>query len=286
MQACAAHLAGPLSCTLRILFVADVYSRTGRRAASEYIPKLIREREIDLCIVNGENAAGGFGLTERIARKMFAYGADVITSGNHVWDRKEFIPYLNKCDKVLRPLNYPPGTPGSGSVIVQSRTDVSVAVVNIQGRTHLPSIDCPFRLGRAEVERLREQCSVVFVDFHAEATAEKMAMGWHLDGIASAVIGTHTHIQTADERILPNGTAYLTDAGMTGPHDSVIGVQAPIAIQRFLAQVHVKFKPAEENPKLCGALVEVDDSSGRATSIERLQIDVVFDSSADDGDEE
>ena len=159
-----------------------------------------------------------------------------------------------------------------------------MAVLNLQGLTHLPNIDCPFRLGRAEVERLKEQCPVVFVDFHAEATAEKIAMGWHLDGLASAVIGTHTHVQTADERILPKGTAYLTDAGMTGPHDSVIGVRHPIAIQRFMTHMHVKFKPADGNPKLCGALVDIDTTSGRATAIERLQVDVQFQSNQGDGE--
>ena len=269
---------------MKILFVADIYARTGRRVAAEYIPRLIREREVDFCIVNGENAAGGFGLTENIARKLHSYGADVITSGNHVWDRKEFAGYLDKSEHILRPLNYPPEVAGTGSLVRPSRQGTPVAVVNLQGRTHMPSIDCPFRLGRTAVERLKRETPVVFVDFHAEATAEKIAMGWHLDGLASAVIGTHTHVQTADERILPRGTAYLTDAGMTGPHDSVIGVRPPIAIQRFLTQVHVKFKPAEGNPKLCGALIDIDPSSGRASSLERLQIDAQFDITQGDGE--
>ena len=258
---------------MRILFVSDVYGRAGRRVAAECIPRLTRDREVDFCVVNGENAAGGFGLTENIARKLHSYGADVITSGNHIWDRKELAAHLDKTDRVLRPLNYPPGVAGRGSAVVPSRQGTPVAVVNLQGRTQMASIDCPFRLGRAEVERLKQETPVVFVDFHAEATAEKVAMGWYLDGKASAVIGTHTHIQTADERILPRGTAYLTDAGMTGPHDSVIGVRAPLAIQRFLTQMHVRFKPADANPKLCGVLIDVDPASGRATGIERLQLD-------------
>ena len=269
---------------MRILFVADVYARTGRRVAAECIPKLIRDRDVDFCIVNGENAAGGFGLTENIARKFVSYGADVITSGNHVWDRKEFLQFLGQSDRVLRPFNYPPGTAGRGSAVIESRAGAPVAVLNLQGLTHLPNIDCPFRLGRSEVERLKQHSPVVFVDFHAEATAEKVAMGWHLDGLASAVIGTHTHVQTADERILPKGTAYLTDAGMTGPHDSVIGVRHPIAIQRFMTHVHVKFKPADANPKLCGALVDIDPASGHATAIERLRIDVQFQSNQGDGE--
>jgi len=269
---------------LRILFVADVYARTGRRVAAAGIPALIRDRQVDFCIVNGENAAGGFGLTENIAGKFFSYGADVVTTGNHVWDRKDFIPCLNRSERVLRPFNYPPSNAGHGSVVVESRQGVPVGVLNLQGRTHLPSIDCPFQLGRAEAERLRQRASIVFVDFHAEATAEKVAMGWHLDGLVTAVIGTHTHVQTADERLLPHGTAYLTDAGMTGPHDSVIGVRHPIAIQRFISQVHVKFKPAEGNPKLCGALIDVDPASGRATGIERLQLDFEFESDQGDGE--
>ena len=266
--------------------MADVYARTGRRVAAQCIPKLIQQQKVDFCIVNGENAAGGFGITENIARKMHSYGADVITSGNHVWDRKDFVVYLEKSEHMLRPFNYPPTVAGRGSTIAPSRDGTPVAVLNLQGRTNLPSIDCPFRLGRAEAKRLKEEAPVVFVDFHAEATAEKIAMGWHLDGVATAVIGTHTHVQTADERILPKGTAYLTDAGMTGPHDSVIGVRQPIAIQRFLTQVHVKFKPAEKNPKLCGVLIDIDPSSGRASKIERLQIDVEFGPTQGDGEGE
>ena len=271
---------------MKILFVADIYARAGRRVAAEYIPRLIRERGVDFCIANGENAAGGFGLTENIVRKLHSYGADVITSGNHVWDRREFLGYLETGERILRPLNYPSGVAGTGWVTMPSRQGTPVAVVNLQGRTHLPSIDCPFRLGRAAVERLKKETPAVFVDFHAEATAEKVAMGWHLDGLASAVIGTHTHVQTADERILPKGTAYLTDAGMTGPHDSVIGVRAPIAIQRFLTQTYVKFKPADGLPKFCGVLIDVDPSTGRASSIERLQIDAQFstDPVDDEGD--
>ncbi len=257
---------------MNILFVADIFARPGRRVAAAVIPELVKQREVSLVIANGENAAGGFGLTDRIVRKLHSYGTDVITSGNHVWDRREFIPYLDQSDRVLRPFNYPKEAPGIGATVVAARSGPPVAVLCLQGRTGMPSIDCPFRTGRAEVERLRAETPLVFVDFHAEATAEKMAMGFHLDGLATAVIGTHTHVQTADERILSKGTAYLTDAGMTGIRESVIGVRPEIAIQRFLTQVPTRFKPADGKAVLCGALVKADEASGRATRIERLQL--------------
>jgi len=257
---------------VRILFVADVYARPGRRASAEIIPRLLGEREVDFCVINGENAAGGFGLTRQIAGKLHSYGADVITSGNHIWNRAEFVPYLNHTDRILRPLNYPPGAAGRGSTIVESRGGVPVAVVNLQGRTFMSTIDCPFRCGHEQVQQLREHTPVVFVDFHAEATAEKIALGRHLDGLASAVIGTHTHVQTADERILPGGTAYLTDAGMTGVVESVIGTRPEIAVQRFVDQVPMRFKPAEGPALLCGVLVDIDETSGQAVAIERLQL--------------
>lgn len=240
--------------------------------ASEHIPALLKERQVDLVIANGENAAGGFGLTDNLVRKLHSYGVDVITSGNHIWDRKEFVPQLDRNERVLRPFNYPPGTPGHGSVVVESRSGHKVAVLCLQGRTSMPSTDCPFRLGHSEAERLRQETPIVFIDFHAEATAEKIALGWHLDGLVTAIIGTHTHVQTADERILPKGTAFLTDAGMTGPHDSVIGVRPEQAIRRFLTQVPTRFKPAEDGARFCGVLVDADPESGRATHIERLQI--------------
>ncbi len=256
---------------MKILFVADIFAQPGRRVAAALIPELVQDYEVDLVIANGENAAGGFGLTDNTARKLHSYGADIITSGNHIWDRKEFITCLEKSDRILRPCNYPEEAPGIGSVIITTRSGTQIAVINLQGRTGMPSINCPFRVGRAEIERLREKTSLIFVDFHAEATAEKMAMGFHLDGLATAVIGTHTHVQTADERILPGGTAYLTDAGMTGVSESVIGVRPEMAIRRFLTQIPNRFKPAEGKATLCGALIEADETSGRATRIERLQ---------------
>ena len=258
---------------MKILFVADIYARPGRRVAADLIPRLVRERDIDLCVANGENAAGGFGITEKIARKLVTYGIDVITSGNHIWNRPDFPRVLAKDEHILRPLNYPQGAAGHGSAIVSSRSGNRVGVVNLQGRTFMPSIDCPFTLGRAEVERLKRETPVVFVDFHAEATAEKVAMGRYLDGLASAVIGTHTHVQTADERILHGGTAYLTDAGMTGVHDSVIGTRPEIAIKRFVDQVPARFKPADGRAVFCGAIVDIDPNDGRAIAIERLQLE-------------
>jgi metallophosphoesterase (TIGR00282 family) len=207
----------------------------------------------------------------------------VVTTGNHVWQRKELVPHLNQSERLLRPLNYPPGAPGRGATVVRTRQGLPVAVVNLQGRTFLPSVDCPFRAARHELERLRRQTTLVVVDFHAEATAEKMALGWYLDGLATAVIGTHTHVQTADERILPQGTAYLTDAGMTGPHASVIGTRPELAIQRFLTQVPVQFKPADGQVRFCGALIEADEATGRAVAIERLQLEVEA-GAADDGE--
>ena len=267
---------------LNILFVADVFAKAGRRAAAHIVPRLIRDRNIDFCVVNGENAAGGFGLTENIVRKFKSYGADVITTGNHVWDRKDFLPVLNRTEFLLRPCNYPREVAGKGTVVATSRSNIPVGVINLQGRTHLPSIDCPFRAARAAAETLRRETPIVLIDFHAEATAEKVALGWHMDGLVSAVIGTHTHVQTADERILPRGTAYLTDAGMTGPHDSVIGVRSEIAIRRFLTQTPIRFKPAEENAKLCGAIVAVDEHSGSAKHIERLQLDLESGSTEED----
>ena len=268
---------------MRILFVADLFAKPGRRAAAELIPGLIADRGVDFCIVNGEHAAGGFGLTRNLANKIHSYGADVITSGNHIWNRQDVMPLMANSQRLLRPFNYPPGTVGSGSTVIESRADVPVAVLNLQGRTFMTNIDCPFRLGRDEAQRLKSLAPVVFVDFHAEATAEKVAMGWHLDGIASAVVGTHTHVQTADERVLPGGTAYITDAGMTGPLDSVIGTRADIAIERFVQSVPLRFKPAEGPAVLCGVLVDVDESSGRASAIERLQLNA---SHSDDDDEE
>jgi metallophosphoesterase (TIGR00282 family) len=259
---------------LKILFVGDVYGKPGRRAAAEIIPELISTHDVEFCVVNGENAAGGFGITENISKKFHAYGADVITTGNHVWDQKEAMPFIMSGDRILRPANFPPGTGGRGSGVFQSRNGTPVGVICIQGRINMKPLDCPFRLGEELAAELQKETRVILVDFHAEATSEKIAYGWFLDGKVSAVFGTHTHVQTADESILPGGTAYITDAGMTGPHDSVIGARKEPAIRRFVDQMPVRFEPASDNVKLCGMLVEVDVESGKATSLERLRIDL------------
>jgi len=259
---------------LRILFVGDVYGRPGRRAAAELIPRIAAEEDTDFCIVNGENAAGGFGITENIGRKFLAYGADVITMGNHSWDQKESVPYIMAGGCVLRPANFPPDVGGAGSGVYTARCGARVGVLSLQGRTQMRDLDCPFRVGEAQIKALKQETPVVIVDFHAEATSEKIAFGWFVDGLASAVIGTHTHVQTADETVLPKGTAYITDVGMTGPHDSVIGAQKEAVIRRFLTQLPTRFEPADGDVKLCGALVDVDVETGKATSIKRLRIDL------------
>lgn len=257
--------------TMNLLFVADIMGRPGRRAAAVLIPQLRKVYGVCLCIVNGENAAGGAGITEKIAQELYACGVDVITTGNHVWDQKEAVPYIQRATRLLRPANYPPEVGGIGSGMFETAEGGLVGVINLQGRTFMGALDCPFRVAEREIEKLGTKVTVV--DFHAEATSEKMAMGWYLDGRVSAVIGTHVHVQTADERILPKGTAYITDVGMTGPHDSVIGVECEVALKRFLTQMPVKFTPAKVNVKLCGVVLEVDEETGRARRIQRLRVD-------------
>lgn len=256
---------------LTVLVVGDVFGEPGRAALLGLLPRLKREHEVDCTIVNVENAAAGFGVTPRIARSFLDGGVDVMTSGNHIWDRKEIIEYIVKENLLLRPANYPVGTPGVGSVVVKAGPH-KVAVLNLMGRVFLPIIDCPFRKADEEVARLREETPIVVVDMHGEATSEKQAMGWYLDGRVSAVVGTHSHVQTADERILPEGTAYITDLGMTGPVDSVIGVARELAIQRFLSQMPNRFEPAKGPAALHGAVVRIDPESGKALEIRRLRV--------------
>jgi len=234
------------------------------------LPRLSREHDVNLVIANSENLAGGFGVTPAVAEEMFALGVDVLTSGNHIWDQKEVEEYIEKERRLLRPLNYPEGAPGRGSIVVE-RHGCSIGILNLQGRAFMPTIDCPFRVADREIRRLRQQTALLFVDFHGEATAEKQAFARYVDGRVSAVIGSHTHVQTADERILPGGTAYLTDVGMTGGHDSVIGMNIEEPIARFLTGLPKKFRPATGSPLLCGVVVEIDERSGRATSITRVQ---------------
>jgi metallophosphoesterase (TIGR00282 family) len=255
---------------VKILFIGDIVGEPGRRAVTELLPRLRRQHSPDLVIANGENSAGGSGITPKTAAEIFDAGVNLITSGDHLWDQKEVIGLLQTESRFLRPLNYPQGTPGQGSLIFQPSNEAPVAVLNLQGRTFMPDLDNPFVMARAEVERLRRSTKIIFVDFHAEATSEKAALAWMLDGQVSAVIGTHTHVQTADERILPGGTAFLSDAGFTGPHESVIGREVEPVIKRFLTLQPQRFAVATGRVMLQGAVVEIHPHTGRAEKITRV----------------
>ena len=254
----------------RLLFVGDIVGKPGRELVRRGLAAIVARHQIDLVIANSENAAAGFGLTPDLADDLFAYGVHVQTGGNHTWDKKEIVPYFGEQSRLLRPANFPAGTAGRGRVVVRATNGVPVGVVNAMGRVFMTAIDDPFRVVVDEIEAVRKEAKVVLVDFHAEATSEKVAMGWHLDGKVTAVVGTHTHVQTADDRVLPKGTAYLTDVGMTGPHDSIIGVEVEPALNRFLTALPQKFETATGNPRLNAVLVEADEKTGRATDIERL----------------
>ncbi len=256
--------------TVRILFIGDVVARPGRELIRQGLSGLVAHHGADAVVVNGENAAAGRGITRDIGEELFDSGVDVVTSGNHIWARKEAVDYIGTEPRLLRPANFPPGTPGNGHYVARLRDGRTLGVINVMGRVFMASLDDPFAVVLREIEVVKARARVVFVDFHAEATSEKIAMGWHLDGKVAAVVGTHTHVQTADERILPGGTAYLTDAGMTGPHDSVIGVEVEAALSRFLSALPARFEPATGNPRLNGVLVEASDETGLATGIERL----------------
>ena len=238
---------------------------------ADHVEDIIRANQIDLAIANAENAAGGFGITPAIAEDLFALGLDVLTSGNHVWDKRELYDYLNRQPRLLRPANYPDG-PGHGLVTVKARNGVECAVINLQGRTYMPSTDCPFRKADLLLSQIDPAIKVKFVDFHAEVTSEKMAMGWYLDGRVSAVVGTHTHVPTADTRILPGGTAYQTDCGMTGPYRSVIGVETETILQRFLSGMPVRMEAAKHGAELHSVIVDVDEETGKARAFRRHAI--------------
>ncbi len=255
---------------VKILFIGDIVGEPGRRAVHELIPRLRRQHQPDLIIANGENSAGGSGITPKTAAEIFAAGVDIITSGDHLWDQKEVIGLLQNESRFVRPLNYPQGTPGQGSVVYQANNQPPVAVLNLQGRSFMADLDNPFITARAEVERLRQKTNIIFVDFHAEATSEKAAMGRMLDGQVSAVVGTHTHVQTADEQIFPGGTAFLTDAGFTGPHESVIGREIEPVIKRFLTLQPQRFTIASGRIMLQGALVEINPHTGHAEKVQRV----------------
>lgn len=255
---------------MRILFVGDVHGKPGRRILKAQLPNLRAAHDLALVIANGENAAGGAGISADVAQELVAAGVDVITGGNHTWQHRDAYELLDGDARLVRPLNYPPGTPGRGATVVTGRAGVRVGVVNLQGRVFMQELDDPFRAARAECERLRDTTPVIVVDIHAEATSEKIALAWYLDGRCSAVIGTHTHVQTADERVLPGGTAYLTDVGMTGPRDGVIGMDRERILERFLTQLPVRFEVASGPAQLNAAVIDVDETTGRARSIVRI----------------
>jgi len=257
---------------MKVLFVGDIVASPGRAALAALLPRLRDRYRLDFVIANGENAAGGFGITEAVASDMFSLGVDIITSGNHVWDKKEAVGYLPRESRVLRPLNYPPGVPGAGSIVYEAADGAKVAVLNLSGRVFMANYDCPFRGADRELERLGDVTNVVIVDFHAEATSEKIAFGHYLDGRVSAVVGTHTHVQTADEKILPGGTAYITDVGMTGPADSVIGVRKDQIINRFLNLMPTRFEAAQGPAVFSAVIIEVAEKTGKSTAIHRLQL--------------
>lgn len=264
--------AGKEDCFVRILMLGDIVGRPGRECVKALLPALKKQYKVDVTVANGENLASGAGFTEKTALEVFNCGVDLLTMGNHVWDRRESIEYLEREKRIVRPLNYPPGAPGHGFV-VYNVGDKKMAVINISGRVYMPALDCPFRAAEQAVAQLREITPVILVDFHAEATSEKIAMGHFLDGRVSMVLGTHTHVQTADEKILPGGTAYITDVGMTGPYESILGVEPGLIIRKFLTQMPVRFEVAKDPVcQLNGVVVEVDAGTGKAQNIERVNL--------------
>jgi len=256
-----------------LLFIGDIVGRPGRDLLRHGLSALAAHHNVDLIIVNVENAASGHGITPDIATDLFEYGVHVMTGGNHTWDKKEIFPYIAKQPRMIRPANYPGGAPGLGRYVARAENGVMVGVINAMGRVFMTPLDDPFRVVLEQIDLVRaDGAQLVFVDFHAEATSEKVAMGWHLDGKVTAVVGTHTHVQTADERVLPRGTAYITDVGMTGPHDSVIGVDRTAIVHRFLSAMPQRFETATENPRLNGVVVQADETTGLATSITRINL--------------
>ena len=257
---------------MKVLFIGDIFGEPGRRALARAVPRLVGQRQIDIVIGNGENAAGGFGITPELAEELFDLGLSVITTGNHAWDKREILDYFPREPRLLRPANYPDGVPGHGSVVVESAGGEKLGVLQLMGRAYMPTLDCPFQVAQKELAALKKRTAAVIVDMHAEATSEKMAMGHYLDGEVVAVVGTHTHVQTADDQILPKGTAYLTDIGMTGPLHSVIGVKKELAIEKFLTGMPRRFEVASGPSVFCAVLLELDARLGKALSIERIRI--------------
>ncbi len=260
---------------MRILFIGDIFGRSGREALEQHLPALKQKLSPDVTIVNGENAANGKGITEKICKEFYKWGVDVITTGNHVWDQREIIPYIARDEKLLRPINFPDGTPGNGLYRHQLNDGRTITIINAMGRLFMDTLDDPFRilLDTVQEEQLGKKATAIFVDFHAETTSEKMSIAHHLDGKVSALVGTHTHIQTADHHIMEHGTAYMTDAGMTGDYDSVIGVRKDIGVHRFVRKMPgEKMIPANGDATLCGALIETNDKTGLATTIEPIRV--------------
>ncbi|MFH0917946.1 MAG: TIGR00282 family metallophosphoesterase [Candidatus Omnitrophota bacterium] len=256
---------------MKILFIGDIVGAPGREAIKKLVGPLKQELGIDFVIANAENASGGSGITSRVATELFASEVDVLTSGDHIWKKAEIFELINQEERILRPLNFPSGAPGRGASVFMSKNGIKVGVININGRVFMEALDCPFKAALKAAEELAAETKIIIVDIHAEATSEKIALGWYLDGKVSAIFGTHTHIQTADEKILPQGTAYITDVGMTGPYDSVIGRRVEDVLTRFLSSIPMRFQVAEGNIQLHGALVEIDEATGKARSILRIQ---------------
>lgn len=257
---------------MKVLSIGDIMGEPGRRALSRLLPKLIGQHDIDVVIGNGENVAGGFGITPDLVDELFDLGVSVITTGNHAWDKKEILDVFPREPRLLRPANYPDGVPGRGSHILTTPGGESLGVLHLMGRAFMPTIDCPFQVAKRELARMKERVSAIVVDMHAEATSEKMAMGHFLDGLVTAVVGTHTHVQTADEQMLPKGTAYITDIGMTGHLHSVIGIKKELAIEKFLTGMPRRFEVAGGPTVFCAVLVELDAKIGKALSIQRIRV--------------
>ncbi|HQM45271.1 MAG TPA: TIGR00282 family metallophosphoesterase [Smithellaceae bacterium] len=257
---------------MKILFIGDIIGKPGRRAVKELLPSIVTGHEVDLVIANCENAASGFGVTRDVVEELYEARIDILTSGNHIWDKKEVLEFIDDYETLIRPANYPATAPGRGSVLMPTPGGDYVGVLNLAGRIFMQPMDCPFIAAKEAIARLKTKTNVIIVDIHAEATSEKKALAWYLDGQASAVLGTHTHVQTADNEVLPGGTAYISDAGMTGPFDSVIGIKKDIVIEKFLTQMPNKFDVAKNDVRLQGVILDVDAESGRARSIERISL--------------
>ncbi|MBN1353569.1 MAG: TIGR00282 family metallophosphoesterase [Candidatus Omnitrophica bacterium] len=256
---------------MRLLFIGDIVGEPGRRAIKGLLPGVVKENDVECVVANAENAAGGSGVTPSIAKELRDYGVDVITSGDHIWKRREIVETLNKEHYLLRPLNYPEEAPGFGSTVINMNKGPKIGIINLVGRVFMQAVECPFRTSRAEVDKIRKITPNIFIDMHAEATSEKIALGWYLDGLVTAIVGTHTHVQTADEKILPEKTAYISDIGMTGPFDSVIGRKKEQILTKFVTQIPTRFEMAENDIWLNGVVIDFDVNTGKANSIKRIQ---------------